>query len=72
MKFKRVINSCYIIFTAVCIAAMPKLWTDSGCLTSTPGTARGGQLLLPFVPLIIYIAYKNYKDTPHSKKDFKD
>ena len=72
MKFKKVLNKCYLIFTIVCLVAMPKIWIYADSLRTTPGVAHGGELLLPLIPLIVYIAYKNYKDTPHSKEDYKD
>ena len=71
MKLKKCLKICYVVFTVIYFIAMPKFMIYVDSFRVTPGTAYGGELLLLFIPLIIYIAYKNYKDTPH-EKDFED
>ncbi len=70
MKAKKHIKAAYIVWGIIYYTMLPQIFEYAQ--SARNGNSKGGELMLVFVPLIMCIAYKNYKDTPHSKENFKD
>lgn len=72
MKYKQYLNVVFILLTTIVLVVSPAICQYVDSFRARPGVAYGGELLLPLIPLLAFLAFKNMDIWKATKKKFID
>lgn len=72
MKYKQYLNIVFIVITSIVLIGLPEICRYIDSFRARPGVAYGGELLLPLIPLLAFLAFKNMDTWKATKKKFID